>query len=61
MGVHNLGKANIFNSGFHGHWIHHEQVKEQQVCRHYAAIEYKYLDIKANGQQKLGFNNFDSI
>ena len=27
MGVHTLGKADIFNSGFHGTWVNNEQVK----------------------------------
>ena len=27
MGVHTLGKADIFNSGFHGTWVNNEQVE----------------------------------
>ena len=31
MGVHTLGKADIFNSGFHGTWVNNEQVKRSKI------------------------------
>ena len=42
MGVHTLGKADIFNSGFHGTWVNNEQV--ENYPKNHSHI-LKYFDI----------------